>query len=151
MNIRLAHASDLEVIAAYNMALAHETEGLKLDAQTVREGVRAVLGNAAHGFYFVAEIDEQVAAQTMITFEWSDWRNGQIWWLQSVYVAKPFRGRGAFKALVGFILEAARQKPGVCALRLYMEAHNETARAAYYRLGFTQSNYVVFERAIDVS
>ncbi len=117
----------------------------------MRAGVAALLADTSKGIYFVAEIDGQVAGQVMVTYEWSDWRNGNFWWLQSVYVAAAHRGAGVFKALYARVEDEARKTPGVCGLRLYMDAHNETARAAYRRLGMAETNYVVFERTFQAA
>jgi len=145
MTIRPATSADADRIADFNIALAHDTENITLHPPTVRDGVRAVLEDPAKGFYFVAEIDGQVVGQVMVTYEWSDWRNGNIWWLQSVFVAAPYRGRGVFKSLFAHVLAESRKRPEVCGLRLYMENHNHTARKVYQTLGMRQSNYVVFE------
>lgn len=125
--------------------MAWETERRRLPARRVRLGVTALLADPAKGSYFVAEMDGVVAGQLLITFEWSDWRNGTFWWIQSVYVAPEFRGRGVFKALYRFIHRRARTRPDVCGLRLYMDAHNDGARPVYERLGLKPTNYKVFE------
>jgi len=148
MKIRPATAADAETIAAFNAALARESENLALDLPTVRAGVAALLADPAKGRYFVAEIDGELAGQTMVTYEWSDWRNGTIWWLQSVYVAEKLRRRGVFRALFEHIIDNARRAPDVCALRLYMERHNKIAQAAYARLGLNLGDYVVLERSL---
>jgi GNAT superfamily N-acetyltransferase len=126
-----------------------ETEQLRLDPARIEPGVAAILEDPAKGFYFVAEtrVDGAPAmvGQIMVTFEWSDWRNGNIWWIQSVYVAGPFRRRGVFRALFEQVRSLARSRPDVCALRLYMDAHNTAARRTYERLGMSQTNYEVFD------
>ncbi|HWD17880.1 MAG TPA: GNAT family N-acetyltransferase [Verrucomicrobiae bacterium] len=147
MKIRPATPYDTAAIAEFNLALARETEDLHLPSATVYAGVRALLEDPAKGLYFVAEIDGQVAGQMMITYEWSDWRNGVWWWLQSVYVAAPFRQQGVFKELLEFVRAEARGRADVCGLRLYMDFHNHTARRAYERNGMVQSNYIVFAQA----
>src|SRR5512139_3398259 len=113
MNIRLATPADVSVVTDFNLRLADETEQLKLDPPTVRAGVAAVLGDAHKGLYFLAELDGRIAGQLMITYEWSDWRNGDLWWLQSVYVHPDFRSRGVFKALFAHLTELARARRDV--------------------------------------
>jgi len=119
-----------------------ETEGLRLDPECVRKGVTALLADPAKGVYYVAEIDGTIAGQLMITYEWSDWRNGNIWWIQSVYVRKECRRRGLFRHL-------ASAHKGVCGLRLYMHSDNRAARRSYESLGMRQTKYEVFELVLD--
>jgi GNAT superfamily N-acetyltransferase len=128
--------------------LAAETENLRLDPDRVRTGVAALLKDPAKGLYYVAEVDGTIAGQVMITYEWSDWRNGNIWWLQSVYVKQEFRRRGVFGALFKYLEDLARQRPDVCGLRLYMHADNARARQSYERLGMKHTPYEVFELAV---
>jgi GNAT superfamily N-acetyltransferase len=94
----------------------------------------------------VAVIDGQVVGQAAHTFEWSDWRNGELWWIQSVYVHPDFRGQGVFRALFSHIKELGEAERDCCGIRLYMERENDTARESYRRLGFNETGYVVFER-----
>ena len=108
-------------------------------------GVAALLNDPAKGTYFLAELDGQVVGQLLITCEWSDWRNGYFWWIQSVYVAKEFRGRGIFGALFKHVRKLAKQRKDVCGLRLYMDLGNATARKTYERLGMTRTDYEIFE------
>lgn len=129
----------------FNLRLAAETENLQLDAATVSAGVAAVLADASRGLYFIAEADNQAAGQLMITYEWSDWRNGNLWWLQSVYVLPEFRKRGVFKALFTNLESLARARTDVAGLRLYMHSDNHRARETYLRLGMKPSHYEVFE------
>jgi GNAT superfamily N-acetyltransferase len=151
INIREAELGDSEVIARFNVALARESEGLALDPAVVRQGVKALLGDRRKGIYFVAGAVGAVIGQVLITTEWSDWRNGDIWWLQSVYVQEEFRRRGVFKMLLAHVLEQARRQRQVCSVRLYMDADNATARQAYRRLGMKQTKYVVFETEVEES
>ncbi|HEY5912308.1 MAG TPA: GNAT family N-acetyltransferase [Verrucomicrobiae bacterium] len=143
--IRKAAPADAPVIADFNLRLARETEDLALDEARVRQGVRAILQDPAKGLYFLAEIDGTLAGQVMITYEWSDWRNGNLWWLQSVYVKEEFRGRGVFRALFTYLRDLAQKDAGVAGIRLYMHAANDRARRSYEALGMSQTNYVVFE------
>ena len=143
--IRPARLSDADLIADYNRALARETEGRDLNPDRIGPGVRAVLADASKGRYLVAEFDGEVVGQLMVTFEWSDWRNGMFWWIQSVYVRADRRGQGIFSALYRAVESEARQDAGVCGIRLYMEHHNDRARAAYLRLGMKPAGYEVLE------
>jgi GNAT superfamily N-acetyltransferase len=145
IRIRDAAMRDAAVIAEFNLALAAETENLKLDPKCVSAGVEALLRDPAKGLYFLAESGDEVAGQVMITYEWSDWRNANLWWLQSVYVKPEHRGQGIFGALFRHVQNLARQTPGVCGLRLYMHRDNSRARSSYERLGMTQTHYLVFE------
>ena len=146
IEIRQAVSTDVETIAHFNIALCRETEGRELDPVTVTNGVRRFVCESNRGKYFVAEIEGQVVGQAAHTFEWSDWRNGEIWWIQSVYVHPDFRSQGVFRSLFMHIKELGEADVDCCGLRLYMEQENDTARASYRRLGFTETGYVVFER-----
>lgn len=149
MRIRTALPDDIAVIADYNIKLALESEGLTLDPATVTEGVTALIRDTARGIYFVAEAaGGAVVGQLLITYEWSDWRNANIWWIQSVYVAPEFRGSGVFQALFRHVEKIARDSGEVWSMRLYMEKHNERARRAYEKLGMKEMSYEVLEFSI---
>jgi GNAT superfamily N-acetyltransferase len=148
MKIRQADPSDAPVIVEFNLRLARETEDLRLDPARVAEGVAALLNDPAKGLYYVAEMDGLVVGQLMITYEWSDWRNGNLWWIQSVYVKEQFRRLGVLRALFDHLRELARQQQNVRALRLYMHADNARARQSYERLGMAHTKYEVFEMDI---
>ena len=111
----------------------------------MRAGVAALLDDPAKGTYFLAELNGQIAGQLLITCEWSDWRNGNFWWIQSVYVEENFRGQGIFRALFEHVHKLAKQRKEVCGLRLYMDSANATARKTYGRLGMKRTDYEVFE------
>ena len=145
MRIRKAALADAGLITDFNLKLAKETESLTLDPERVAAGVTAVLKDASKGVYFLAEEDGEVAAQMLITYEWSDWRSGNFWWIQSVYVKEAFRQRGIFRAMFTHLQELTRENPKVCGLRLYVDADNERARRSYERLGMSQSHYQIFE------
>jgi GNAT superfamily N-acetyltransferase len=150
MNIRKAVGGDAAVITDFNIRLAQESEGLHLDLGTVTQGVAALLKDPSKGTYFVAETPEAgLVGQLMITYEWSDWRNGNIWWIQSVYVRPEFRGGGVFKALFDHVERLARESGEVCSLRLYMERDNDKARRAYAKMGMHEGGYVVFEKGLQ--
>ena len=143
--IRPAMLADAETIGGYNAAMARETEHLELDPQRLLSGVRAVLADSSKGFYFVAEDGGRVVGQMMVTFEWSDWRNGVFWWIQSVYVQPEFRNRGVFRQLYRHVEDRARTDGGVCGLRLYVEKENRNAQRTYERLGMAKTSYDVYE------
>lgn len=137
--------SDSEIITGFNIELCRETEGKELDRQTVLSGVTRFIKEPRHGYYFVAEQENQIIGQTAITYEWSDWRNGELWWIQSVYVLREHRGRGVFKALLNHVKQLGEADKHCCGIRLYMERDNHTARASYLKLGFAETGYEVFE------
>ena len=147
MTVRAAVLTDVEFLVDGNARMAMETESLELDRARLRAGVEAVFADAGRGFYLIAEVEGERAGQMMITYEWSDWRNGVFWWIQSVYTVPELRGRGAFKALYASVEAMARERGGVCGLRLYVEAHNETAQATYRRCGMSETVYRMFEAA----
>jgi len=125
--------------------MAWETERRRLNLARVERGVAALLRDPAKGIYFLAEVDGQITGQLLITYEWSDWRNGTFWWIQSVYVAPEHRQRGVFRALFEHVHRLAKSRKDVCGLRLYMHAKNHRARRTYERLGMDHSDYEVFE------
>jgi GNAT superfamily N-acetyltransferase len=145
VSIRQPGAADAPVIAESNARLAQETEHLELDPILLRAGVDAVLSDPAKGTYWVAEAGGEVVGQLMITYEWSDWRNGVFWWIQSVYVRPDWRSRGVFKALYQHVLQLARNRVDVCGLRLYVERDNRRAQQAYQRLGLHPASYDLYE------
>ena len=145
MMIRQADPADEEVVVDFNCRLAEETEATLLDRVTVQLGVRAILNEPRHGRYFVACLDGRVIGQMMHTFEWSDWRNGEIWWLQSVYVHPDFRRQGVFRQLIQHLQAEAATSPNVAGLRLYVEEHNHAAQTTYEQLGLKPAGYVVME------
>lgn len=142
--IRTAKLSDASVITDFNRRLAWETERKELPEPTVRAGVEAVLGDPARGVYFVAESEEGVVGQCSVTYEWSDWRNGNFWWIQSVYVPAAWRSRGVFRLLYDYVRSHA-ESLGVIGLRLYVEAANVTAQEVYRRRGMSRTHYQIFE------
>lgn len=145
MTIRPAVAEDIGTLVDFNIALCRETEGRELDRATVTEGVRRFVSEPARGRYFVAVSGGETIGQTAHTFEWSDWRNGGIWWIQSVYVHPLHRGKGVFRALFAHIRQLAGKDADCRGIRLYMERQNETARRSYLRLGFKETGYEVLE------
>jgi GNAT superfamily N-acetyltransferase len=145
--IRRAADGDIDVLVQFNLAMARETEAKALDAEILRAGVAAMLAEPARGFYLVAADARGVIGCLMITYEWSDWRNGDWWWLQSVYVPEPERRRGVFRALHAAVEGQARATAGVVGLRLYVEHDNARAQATYASLGMYAAHYRMWERA----
>ena len=145
ITVRPADAADIGTIVDFNMALCRETEGRELERETVSEGVRRFVSDPARGRYFVAVIGGVLVGQTAHTYEWSDWRNGEIWWIQSVYVHPGHRGTGVFRALLTHIRRLGEDDAECCGIRLYMEHRNDTARQSYRRLGFCEPGYEVLE------
>ena len=146
--IRPARVTDAADIARFNIAMALETEHKVLEPATIRAGVEAALADARHGFYLVAESDGVNVGCLMITYEWSDWRNGQWWWLQSVYVAPEARRSGVFRALYARIEQQLLQTPGVIGLRLYVEKDNLHALGTYAALGMYDTDYRLYEKSL---
>ena len=142
--IRPATPGDLETIVDFNLRLAAETEAIELDRATVRRGVRALLADGAHGAYYVACTDA-IVGQMMHTREWSDWRNGDIWWIQSVYVHPDHRRQGVCRALYVHLREQAAADPRVVGVRLYVERDNARAQAAYAAFGMRPGGYLVMQ------
>ena len=145
MNIRIATSNDAAIISEFNSNLAWESEQKQLDPDLVLDGVRALLADPAKGTYFVAEREGRIIGQLLITLEWSDWRNGMFWWIQSVYVAAEHRKQGIFRALYQHVHETVQSDPGVCGLRLYVEKDNHSARTTYERLGMHTTHYLIHE------
>lgn len=146
--IRAATAADITVLAAFNCALALESEGLALDLATVSAGVGRLIATPALGGYRLAELAGEVVACLLITSEWSDWHNRYYWWLQSVYVRPDMRRRGLLRALYQSVLHEAQASGEVASLRLYVEQHNHQAQLTYQQLGMTPSHYRVFEHSL---
>jgi len=145
MNLtRPAASADLAFIVSANRALADESEGLALDVETLRAGVEALLDGRAPGRYWIAERDGEPVGQLLITFEWSDWRNRMVWWIQSVYVMPGARRHGVFRALYAHVQREARAA-GAAGLRLYVDVTNSRAEAVYAAMGMNGGHYRVFE------
>lgn len=143
--IREAGPEDAEFLVRGNAAMALETERLSLDLDRLRAGVHALFEDSSRGRYFIAERGGRRAGQLMITYEWSDWRNGVFWWIQSVWVDPAHRGCGVFRALYDHVRSLATSDAGVCGLRLYVEKSNERAQQTYLRCGMRRTEYDLFE------
>lgn len=151
IHIRYAEDTDTAILAGFQLMMAHETEGVHLDEEVVADGVLQLIHDRNKGFYLVAENDNgDVAGCLIITYEWSDWRNGWIWWIGSLFVEKSFRKQGIFRLLLDEVLTLSREHQ-VKAIRLYVDKENEAAKKAYVRSGFSGSNYDVFEYAQGLS
>lgn len=145
--IRIGEMKDLSTIVDFNARIAMETEHMALDRNTLTLGVRAALADKQKGIYFVAELDHRVVGQLMITHEWSDWRNGDIWWIQSVYVHPDHRKFGVFRSLFAHIEKEARNA-GAVSVRLYVEKENGVAQQTYARLGMDLTHYLVMDKQL---
>jgi ribosomal protein S18 acetylase RimI-like enzyme len=145
VTIRPARTTDLEFLVDGNARMALETEARELDRELLAEGVAAVLSDPAKGQYYVADDGDAPVGQLLVTYEWSDWRCGWFWWIQSVYVVPEARGGGVFSRLYGHLRDSAQRDPEVCGLRLYVEHDNAAAIALYHRLGMQESGYRVLE------
>lgn len=143
--IRKALPSDCDEIVRFQEEMAWHTEKLILDHQTVLNGVKAVLDNESLGTYYIAEIGKEIAGSLLTTYEWSDWRNGTVIWIQSVYVDSSHRRKGIYKALYSHIQSLVKDDPSLKGIRLYVDETNETARKVYARLGMNGEHYRVFE------
>ncbi len=143
--VRKGQRRDAGAIAAFNSAMALETEGKALIPEVVGAGVMRLLSEASLGFYVVAEHEGQVVGCLMVTHEWSDWRNGLFWWIQSVYVQALWRRRGVYRRLYDFIRAQALADPSVCGFRLYVEKENAVAQATYDSLGMAATDYLIYE------
>jgi ribosomal protein S18 acetylase RimI-like enzyme len=146
--IREAQPADLDVLAGFAQAMARETEGKELHDATLRPGVAALLADPALGRTFVVESKGEVVASLMLTTEWSEWRNGLFWWIQSVYVRPGERGRGHYRRLHEHVRALAAEDPRVCGLRLYVERENTGAQATYRAMGMDETHYLLFEESI---
>ena len=147
--MRGAEQRDVDTIVSFSAAMALETEMRRLDPDRLREGTLSLLQCPTYGFFKVAEIhsgpSSRIVGQLMVTYEWSDWRNGVFWWIQSVYVDPSWRRQGVFRCLHDTVLAAAKTRREVCGVRLYVEQDNHIAQAAYRRVGLTPSCYAVYE------
>jgi GNAT superfamily N-acetyltransferase len=143
--VREAIIDDVGRIVEFNRQLAFESEEKDLDPAILTLGVERALSKPEMCRYFVAVLGTEVVGQTMITYEWSDWRNGVFWWIQSVYVHPRYRGGGVFRTLHEYISTLAKAAPDVCGLRLYVDQHNNTAMATYRRLGMAPSGHFLYE------
>ncbi|HEV2707076.1 MAG TPA: GNAT family N-acetyltransferase [Pyrinomonadaceae bacterium] len=157
ITIRRADERDVEALVEFNRAMARETEAKELDVEVLRAGVRGLLDEPRHGFYLVAERrasdanDEgtaEVVGSLMVTYEWSDWRNGLFWWVQSVYVSPSLRRRGVYRRLYQHVKELAASDASVRGFRLYVERENVVAQRTYEQLGMEETHYKLYEELL---
>jgi len=145
MNIRRAKLEDAMALAEFNIKMALETEAIELIPEVIGAGVKTMINNPQMGFYLVAEDDSGIQAALMVTTEWSDWRNGLFWWIQSVYVNQSSRRQGLYRKLYQKVKELAEAESHVCGFRLYVEHHNTVAQETYQSLNMKKTIYRVFE------
>ena len=145
MIVRKATMSDLDSIVGFQLQMASETENIELDETIVRLGVTAVIQNKNKGQYYVAEIDKKTVSSLLTTYEWSDWRNGTILWIQSVYVLSEYRRKGVYRAMYTFIKDAVLKNETLNGIRLYADKTNTSAQKTYETLGMNKDHYVTFE------
>ena len=145
MIIRKAGVADAGKISRFNQAMALETEGKSLIPELVDAGVLRLLQQPALGFYVVAATADRIVACLLVTHEWSDWRNGLFWWIQSVFVEAPWRRQGVYRRLYQHVRDLAAADPGVCGFRLYVEKDNRAAQQTYAALGMTPTDYLIYE------
>ena len=145
IRVRRAVDGDLDTIVKFNSAMALESEGKALDQEVLKSGVRAVLEQPDKGVYYVAEIDGRVVGQLAVTTEWSDWRNGYFWWIQSVYADPDHRRRGIYRALHNQVVAEAADQGNVRGIKLYVDRANRRAQMVYASLGMAHSHYDLWE------
>ncbi len=143
--IRNARPEDTDVLTDFNIKMAYETEQKKLASEVIQAGIMKLFSETDLGFYTVAEVQGELVGALMITTEWSDWRNGLFWWIQSVYIQPQYRRQGIFRSLYQHIRDKARQEKGVCGLRLYVEKENTSAQQTYLNAGMQETDYRLYE------
>ena len=144
ITIRKATPEDATVIIDFQQKMAWETEHMTLIPEIIKKGVNAVFHDTTHGQYWVAEENGKIVASLLITYEWSDWRNSNVWWFQSVYVLPDWRRTGIFRTMYMNIKNEA-EKEGVAGLRLYVETNNSGAQQTYEALGMQKEHYRMYE------
>lgn len=142
---RDARRQDIPAIVTFQLAMARETEGIELHRHTCARGVEAVFEDRSLGRYFIADSDDRPAGVLLITYEWSDWRNGLVWWIQSVYVDPGFRRQRIYGHLYEHVKRLALADEKVQGIRLYVDRRNTAAQEVYRRLGMNGEHYQVFE------
>jgi len=145
INIRSAEKEDVSSLVKFNILMARETENKELIPEVISLGVKNLLENLQLGFYIVAENKDEIIASLMITTEWSDWRNGSFWWVQSVYVKPEWRKRSVYRRLYDYVKDLADKDENICGFRLYVEKANTIAQKTYKKVGMYDTNYMMFE------
>ena len=146
--VRRATQSDLDILIDFQIAMAAESEDKGLDENTLRRGMEGALSSDELALYFVAEIANEPVGTLMLTWEWSDWRNGRFWWIQSVYVEKSFRRKGVYREMYSFVKKLASSQPDICGFRLYVEKDNLIAQQTYRSLNMEETPYLLFEEEL---
>ncbi|MCA9471732.1 MAG: GNAT family N-acetyltransferase [Nitrospirales bacterium] len=154
--VRRAVQADIPLLVEFNAAMARETEERSLNLETLEAGIQGVFEDPSRGFYLVGEIPQEqtypvLGGQLLITYEWSDWRNGNFWWIQSVYVHQNWRKQGIFRALYRYVLTQAQARADVCGVRLYVEKNNALAQTVYAKMGLHATSYRFLERDFVLS
>ena len=145
ITVRKGKQSDNQTIIDFQVKMAKETEQINLDLDIVRKGVKAIFNSPAKGIYFVAESGNKIIASLLITFEWSDWRNGNVYWIHSVYVLPEFRKKGVFKTMYLHMKNIAQKDKNIRGLRLYVDKTNTNARKVYETMGMDGNHYLLYE------
>ena len=146
--IRTGEEGDAAALTEFNIAMALETEDKVLAPEVVSNGVQTLLKNPEYGFYVIVEKSGKIAGSLMVTTEWSDWRDGEFWWVQSVYVRRDYRRQGIYRKLYEYIKAKAAKRGNVCGFRLYVERDNAVAQQAYSSLGMSETFYKIFEELV---
>lgn len=149
--IRLGQLKDCKTLSRFNITMAEETENKKLNPDTVYKGVENLINQPEKGFYVIVETSKKVIGSLMITAEWSDWRNGLFWWIQSVYILPEFRRTGIFTGLYQFVKDKAQKKNNVHGIRLYVDKDNKTARKTYNAMNMEKTDYRIYEEEFNQS
>ena len=145
ISIREGTISDATLISNFQQHMALETESKNLDKYTVLKGVEKVLASSDRGFYIIAEVASKVIGSLMVTFEWSDWRNGWFFWIQSVFVEQSYRRQGIYRLMHNEVINRCKESKDCCGIRLYVERDNINAQKVYKNLGMHETDYYLFE------
>ncbi len=149
INVRSATPADVDFIVEANVRMAKETENLDLNPEVLRRGVTYLMSHSDEGQYLIATQGAGLCGTLMLTYEFSDWRNGRFWWIQSVYVPQPFRRQGVYRAMHNAVRKLAHRDSQACGLRLYVEQANSVAQQTYADIGMSQTHYRLFEEIFD--
>ena len=145
IEIRPGRREDAPNIVEFQIRMAKEAEDLTLDRSTVEKGVQAVFDDPHKGAYWIAELEGEVVGCLLTVPEWSDWRNGTVLWIHSVYVIPSARRRGVFRMMYETLKTMVEQSAELRGLRLYVERENEQAQKTYNAMGMDGNHYKLFE------
>ncbi|MBN1986871.1 MAG: GNAT family N-acetyltransferase [Prolixibacteraceae bacterium] len=145
MKVREAKPDDIPFIVDFQMAMAQETEGTELHRPTVELGVKAVVNDSTKGKYYITEVKSKIISSLLTTYEWSDWRNGTVLWIQSVYVLPEFRRKGVYRSMYSHIKNRVMEDENLKGIRLYADKSNIPAHKTYKNLGMSPDHYITFE------